>query len=298
MNGFGGVFRSTDNGENWEEVNQGVITTDVRALAVNPSGDIFAGTYPSFGVYRSTDNGETWTAVNEGLTCGNIWSLAINPDGDIFAGTAGCGTGVFRSTDNGDNWTLVNNGLTSTDIGALAINANGDIFAGTHSQFGVGGGMFRSTDNGDTWTEQNSGFTALDVNSLALNSAGNIIAAALGGAFLSTNSAESWSDISSGLIPVSGNVWSVAIDADGYALAGTAGGGVFRSVQSTAANRCPQSRRYWKDNPELWPAEDLVLGSQSYNKAELQKIIGGDGRNGDASLVLAGAAHRCEAEHR
>jgi photosystem II stability/assembly factor-like uncharacterized protein len=117
----------------------------VRALAVNPSGDIFAGTDPFFGVYRSTDNGETWTAVTKGLTCGNIWSLVINPDGDIFAGTAGCGTGVFRSTDNGDNWALANNGLTSTDIGALAINANGDIFAGTHSQFGVGGGMFRST---------------------------------------------------------------------------------------------------------------------------------------------------------
>jgi len=148
--------------------------------------------------------------------------------------------------------------------------------------------MFRSTDNGDTWTEQNSGFTALDVNSLALNSAGNIIAAALGGAFLSTNSAESWSDISTGLIPVRGNVWSVAIDANGYALAGTAGGGVFRSVQSTTANPCPQPRRYWKDNLELWPVDDLVLGSQSYDKAELKKIIEGDGRNGDASLVLAG----------
>ena len=32
----------------------------------------------------------------------------------------------------------------------------------------------------------------------------------------------------------------------------------------------------------------MVLGSQSYNKAELQKIIGGVGKNGDASLTLAG----------
>ena len=31
-----------------------------------------------------------------------------------------------------------------------------------------------------------------------------------------------------------------------------------------------------------------MLGSQSYDKAELKKIIEGDGRNGDASLVLAG----------
>ena len=167
----------------------------------------------------------------------------------------------------------MNNGLTSTDIGALAINANGDIFAGTHSQFGVGGGMFRSTDNGDTWTEQNNGFTALDVNSFAINSAGNIFAGPWEALSVRPNSGDSWSDISSGLIPAGGNVWSVAIDADGFALAGTAGGGVFRSVQSTAANPCPQSRRYWRDNPELWPVDDLVLGSQSYDKAELQKII-------------------------
>ena len=30
-----------------------------------------------------------------------------------------------------------------------------------------------------------------------------------------------------------------------------------------------------------------MLGSESYGMAELQKIIDGDGRNGDASLVLA-----------
>ena len=31
----------------------------------------------------------------------------------------------------------------------------------------------------------------------------------------------------------------------------------------------------------------MVLGRKSYDKAELKKIIEGDGRNGDASLVLA-----------
>ena len=58
-------------------------------------------------------------------------------------------------------------------------------------------------------------------------------------------------------------------------------------MQSTATNACPQSRRYWKDNPALWPVTSLMLGSESYGMAELQKIIDGDGRNGDASLVLA-----------
>jgi len=101
-----------------------VIKTDVRALASNSSGHIFAGTYFGGGVFRSTDNGDNWTPVNTGLDCGNIWSLAINPVGTIFAGTAGCGTGVYRSTDNGDSWTLVSTGLTSTDVAALAVNGS------------------------------------------------------------------------------------------------------------------------------------------------------------------------------
>ena len=138
-----------------------------------------------------------------------------------------------------------------TDIGALVIKDNGYIFAGTHSQFGIGGGVFRSVDNGDSWTAQNTGFTAFDVNAIAINSAGNLIAAALGGAFLSTNDAASWSDISGGLIPAGGNVWTVAFDAGGFALAGTSGGGAFRSLQSTTGAPCPESRRYWHDHPEL-----------------------------------------------
>ena len=128
----------TDFGESWVEINHGVIQTDVRALAINPSGGhIFAGTYFGGGVFRSTDNGDSWTPVNNGLDCGNIWSLAINSSGEIFAGTAGCGTGVYRSTDNGDSWTLANTGLTSTDVAALAINpSDGHIFAGTRSIMG------------------------------------------------------------------------------------------------------------------------------------------------------------------
>jgi photosystem II stability/assembly factor-like uncharacterized protein len=98
---------------------------------------------------------------------------------------------------------------------------------------GEGGGMFRSTDNGDTWTEQNSGFTALDVNTVTINSMGDIFAGAAGGVFRSRDDGDNWSDISGGLLPPGGNVWAVAIDSEEFAFAGTAGGGVFRSVQPT-----------------------------------------------------------------
>jgi len=154
---------------------------------------------------------------------------------------------VYRSTDNGGSWTLANIGLTSTDVEALAVKgSNYHVFAGTHSIMGKGGGMFRSTDNGDTSTEQNGGFTAFDVNSVVISPIGHIFAGAAGGVFRSMNDADQWNDVSSGLLPPGGNVWAVAtggIASGGFAYAGTAGGGVFRSVQSTAAVRViPRAR--------------------------------------------------------
>ena len=124
--------------------------------------------------------------------------------------------------------------------------ATSTIFAGTHFIMGKGGGMFRSTDKGDTWMEQNAGFTALDVNSVVINPLGHTFAGATVGVFRSTNDADQWSDVSSGLLPPGGNVWAVATGAiafGGFAYAGTVGGGVFRSVRSSATIRViPRAR--------------------------------------------------------
>ena len=139
----------------------------------------------------------------------------------------------YRSTDNGDNWELASNGLTSTDIAGLAVCPNGHIFAATYTFMGKGGGIFRSTDNGDSWMEQDSGVTTSDINAVVSNSRSHIFAGTAGGTFRSTNDGDTWNDVSSGLIPPGGNVWALAIDSANYAFAGTAGGGVFRSVEPT-----------------------------------------------------------------
>ena len=82
---LGGVFRSTDNGDNWSPINTGLTTTAVLALAINGSGEIFVGTF-SGGVFRSSDNGDNWSAISVGLTNTNVGALSINSNGDIFAG--------------------------------------------------------------------------------------------------------------------------------------------------------------------------------------------------------------------
>ena len=131
-----GVFRSTDNGDSWTEVNTGLTNLLVYSLVINSSGDIFAGTQMG-GVFRSTDNGDNWTAVNTGLS-NTISTLAINSSDHIFAGISA--PGVFRSTDNGGNWTDVSTGLTAGGVICFAFNPAGQIFAGTIN------GVFRSVE--------------------------------------------------------------------------------------------------------------------------------------------------------
>jgi len=55
-----GVFGSSDNGDNWIQVNNGLTALFVLSFATDASGNIFAGAYFGNGVFRSTDPGDGW----------------------------------------------------------------------------------------------------------------------------------------------------------------------------------------------------------------------------------------------
>jgi hypothetical protein len=97
-----GVFSSSDAGESWMELNIGLTSLNVQALAVKGT-DMFAGTAGG-GVFRSTDHGAGWKPATKGLVNTNVMSFAVKDD-YVFAGT--WEGGVFVSTDNGANWTPV-----------------------------------------------------------------------------------------------------------------------------------------------------------------------------------------------
>ena len=98
-----GVFRSTDNCENWTQINNGLPFDDssgtwsnIYALSFNSDGTIFI--VSSEDLYRSTDNGDSWTETNSGLSNLYVTSIDINSSGYIYAGTYG--GGVFRSINS------------------------------------------------------------------------------------------------------------------------------------------------------------------------------------------------------
>ncbi len=246
----GGIFRSSNNGDDWISINIGLNATEVRCLITNTSDHIFAGTYGS-GIFRSQNNGDSWIQINAGLTEFYVFSLAVDQSGDIFAGTK---SGIFRSTDNGNSWALTG-GMNY--IFALAINDSGHIFAGnygniyrskdhgfTWSSYGIpafvilgftinsrghifaatyGAGILRSTDNGDSWITCYSpgpGF-----NSFAINQSGHIFAGAYKSVYRSTDDGVSWDIVLDGFY-----VKALAINQSGDVFAGTGDEGVLRST--------------------------------------------------------------------
>ncbi len=189
-----GIFRSTDNGEVWNEDNTGITATEIKDFAINSNGDIFAATI-GYGIFRSTNKGDYWVEVNNGLTDYTIYALVINELGYIFAAT---NYGVNMSSDNGENWINVSNGLDYHTVFDLAINEIGNIFAA--SQYGV----YKSTAMAKI-ERSNSDISSFHVFSIIVNFKGNFAGSDgnNGGVFRSTNNGNNWTKINSGLTDVS-----------------------------------------------------------------------------------------------
>ena len=233
----GGVFRSTDNGDTWAQVNSGLPTrTAIFSLIIDSNDVLLAG--DRAGLARSTDNGETWVPLNNGLQK-FVQALAINDQGHIFAGTQSGAfnvtEGVFRSTDNGATWTEtvltgIGNAPTAVKVRALAITSNGTVLAGVGNPFGptVASGVFRSTNNGDTWTPLGNGLTSKTYEVLIIKPNDDIFAGQSGlwrgspgdGIFRSSDEGDSWTQISTGITATT-DVFSLAVNSGGDLFAGT-----------------------------------------------------------------------------
>ncbi len=152
---YGGIRRSTDGGEYWEEIINGYTA---RTLAISRGGYIFASSWPypnPEALYRSTDNGSTFFMHYPIGAGNNIFSI-IAPALDnntIYLGTR---NGVLKSTNGGTIFNPVNNGIPANSwVWDLAVDSN-SIFAAATSN-----GLFISTNSGDSW-QQTTGVPAGD----------------------------------------------------------------------------------------------------------------------------------------
>ncbi len=203
--GGDGVLKSTDGGQTWRPLNNGLRNLYVGTLFMHPenSSILLAGTgnnayYEGGGVYLTTNGGTSWQEVlsNENINAVEF-SLA---DRDIaYAGSAAA---IYRSADGGQTWRKVSAGAEGwgppgvragfpIDFQVDPRNAN-RVFANNY-----GGGNFLSEDGGRTWTIASAGYTGAQVRDIAVDpsNAAVVYAAARSGFFASTNGGDSWAGL-------------------------------------------------------------------------------------------------------
>lgn len=226
----GGVWRTADGGQSWENISDGFFGGSIGAVAVSEYDNnvIYAGggektvrgnvSY-GHGMWKSVDAGKTWTdlGLKNSRHVPRIRIHPKNPDlvyaavlGDLFKSSEE--RGVYRSKDGGKTWERVL--FANADAGAvdLILDPNNPriIYASTWrirrtpyslESGGEGSDLWKSTDGGDTWKKITTnkglpkglwGIVGITVSPVNSNRVWAIIENDNGGVYRSEDGGETW----------------------------------------------------------------------------------------------------------
>ncbi|MFT5051854.1 MAG: photosystem II stability/assembly factor-like uncharacterized protein [Chlamydiales bacterium] len=226
----GGVWKTSDGGQTWENVSDGFFGGSIGAVEVCAADPnvIYAGggevtvrgnVSSGFGVWKSEDRGKTWRSMGLADTR-HIPRIRSHPKNPNIVFVAALGhlygpneeRGVYRSVDGGENWERVL--FANADAGAIDLSMDPSnprvLFASTwrirrtpHSleSGGDGSALWHSTDGGDTWAdithneglpEGMVGIIGVCVSPVNPERVWAIIEADDGGVFRSDDGGETW----------------------------------------------------------------------------------------------------------
>ncbi len=153
------VWRTRDDGDNWETLSSDLDGSPITAIAIARSDPrvLYVGT-ENGGLFRSLDRGRSWEGnlANGQLPDRTVTRIAVQPDepGTVLVTVAGFGHGhVFRSKNSGTTWEDVSAGLPDAPFQSLVIPATrprtvyacGD--AGVYASGALGTGWRNLTGN-------------------------------------------------------------------------------------------------------------------------------------------------------
>lgn len=229
----GGVWKTTDGGNNWKNISDKYFGGTMGSVAVAPSDEsvIYVGEGENTlrgnvseglgGMWRSEDGGKSWK--NIGLKDGrHIIRIIIHPRNPDVVWVAVIGhlfgpneeRGVFKTTDGGKTWKktlFVNNQTGCSDLVMEPGNPN-VFYAGTWRVIrtpyslesgGDGSGLWKSEDGGETWKNISSskglpkgvwGITGVAVSPSNTDKIYSLIENKDGGLFMSADGGETWTN--------------------------------------------------------------------------------------------------------
>jgi len=233
-----GVYKTRDSGKTWSPMNEGLETSDVRSLAIDPilSSTVYAGTFAE-AIFKSVDGGQQWHRANIGLKehVSVVNSIVFHPfdPNVLFIGTT---VGVYKSTNAGGEWHETVKGMESVYVVPIIFSPKdfNTLYCGTS------GGMYKSLNAGKTWIKINEGLiegevgTAmrLGVNSIVLDHQDpqRLFIGTTNGIFTTSNNGLSWETSSYGLNSGARFVASVLINPlDNNLLFAGTGKGIYKS---------------------------------------------------------------------
>ena len=156
---LGGLMRSTDGGETWEDQRPGS-QPDVHSLAWHPQVEGRAYEAGGGGAAWSVDWGDTWSPADEGRDRHYTWSVAVDPvDPELWYVSASTGPFAAHGMRGGDPQAHVyrrRNGGWDTLAGGLPeplpampyalVATQGRLLAGLSN-----GELWESPDRGESW---------------------------------------------------------------------------------------------------------------------------------------------------
>ncbi|MDP2302626.1 MAG: T9SS type A sorting domain-containing protein [Ignavibacteria bacterium] len=251
---YSGLYKSTDNGDDWFKVETQFEDFEVYAIYITKEDHIWIGTNFQGRIYRSTDNGVTWENKRNGYNTGECWAFGQSKEGVMFAGD-GQYIQLYRSTDYGENWEF------SANLRPLvfATDSNNIVYAGTHD------GLFATTDNGLTWA-QNNFLSNIPVSSILIDSNNNIYCGTGyynngNGVFYSNDGGQTWAQLGlAGKI-----VLSLAFDSQGNLYAGTKEDGLYKTTDLGQTWEQYNKGLYRKEvfRLKLNKQNDIFIGSEN-----------------------------------
>lgn len=165
-----GIYKSTNQGFSWTQVNQGLDNLSIDLLSISPeSPDIVLAAGEKKGLYKTKDGGKNWDTVIQGDT--KVTALGFSPSqsNQVFVGDKQ--GNIYLSQNTGETWEKRSTLTESGAITALAFSPNfatdNTLWIGTEKQ-----GILKTEDRGVSFSKVNQGLSDLSIRDITIVSNG------------------------------------------------------------------------------------------------------------------------------